>query len=66
MINRHSVEWRKSSYSAQGANCVEAARATGRCSVRDSKDPTGPILAFTAREWSALLNAIKAGVHDLP
>jgi Domain of unknown function (DUF397) len=31
--------------------------------VPDSKDPHGPALTFTAREWRAFAAAIKA--HDL-
>ncbi|TDC53172.1 DUF397 domain-containing protein [Actinomadura sp. KC345] len=58
--------WHKSSRSAQGADCVEVAGVTGYCAVRDSKDPEGPVLAFTRRDWSTLLDAIRTGAHDLP
>jgi len=53
--------WRKSSYSGgNGAACVEAAGGiSGMIVVRDSKDPDGPILAFTPAEWRAFLAQLK-------
>nr|WP_128377478.1 DUF397 domain-containing protein [Streptomyces cavernae] len=45
--------WRKSSHSAQG-NCVEV--AIGRdVAVRDSHDPDGSSLGFSAYAWSSFL-----------
>lgn len=43
-----ALAWRKSSYSSdQGGNCVEIADAScAAVAVRDSKNPTGPVLAF--------------------
>ncbi|WP_083983535.1 DUF397 domain-containing protein [Actinomadura hibisca] len=60
--------WRKSSRSAgQGTECVEVASlATSRgVAARDSKDPSGPVLAFPSPAWSAFLSQVKQGVHDL-
>lgn len=54
------VEFHKSSYSGTNGACVEAAVCTCGVKVRDSKDPTGPVLNFTREEWSAFL----AGVHN--
>jgi Domain of unknown function (DUF397) len=55
--------WRKSSYSGNGGgNCVEVASlADGMIGVRDSKDPEGPVLAFTAAEWRAFVAGVRAG-----
>jgi hypothetical protein len=64
--------WRKSSYSnGTGGSCVEMAvltRTAGHehaIAVRDSKDPQGPALTFTARQWRDFTAAIKAHELDL-
>jgi hypothetical protein len=61
-----SAMWRKSSYSGgNGGNCVEvAALRDGGLAVRDSKDPEGARLAFTAEEWAAFTAGVKAGEFD--
>jgi hypothetical protein len=33
--------------------------------VRDSKDQTGPVLAFTSHEWRVFVAAVKAGEFDV-
>ncbi|GII92295.1 DUF397 domain-containing protein [Sinosporangium siamense] len=65
------IRWRKSSWSANGQNCVEvAAVADGAQSdhvvylVRDSKAPDGPQLHFSPSEWEAFLGGVKAGEFD--
>ena len=60
------LTWRTSSYSSgQGGNCVEIANLPKGCrAVRDSKNPTGPALRFTAAAWSAFATAIRAGEFD--
>ena len=32
-------------------DCVEVALADGKILVRDSKDPSGPVLEYPARVW---------------
>jgi hypothetical protein len=61
------AQWRKSSYSGgNGGACVEvAALLDGTMAVRDSKDPVGPKLAFTADEWAAFTAGVQAGEFDL-
>lgn len=56
--------WRKSSYSSGGSeqtNCVEVGELPGRVAMRDSKDPAGPVLAFTRAEWWAFLSGMRGG-----
>jgi hypothetical protein len=57
------VVWRKSSYSnGDGGNCVEVADyLPGFVPVRDSKDPSGPVLVFPAAAWAAFIGAVKEG-----
>lgn len=56
------AEWRKSSYSTNVGNCVEVTvNLPGVVAVRDSKDPVGPALVFTADEWRAFLSGAHAG-----
>jgi len=57
--------WRKSSWSGSGENCVEAARTDEGVIVRDSKNPTGPSLAFTRAEWKRFLANVKASALDV-
>jgi Domain of unknown function (DUF397) len=61
-----SQEWKKSSKSgANGGDCVEVRCHDTAIQVRDSKDPTGPILRFTAAEWEAFIGSAKDGEFDL-
>ncbi len=51
-----AVEWRKSSHSgAEGGQCVEVADCPGVVHVRDSKDPSGPVLSVGPGAWAAFL-----------
>jgi hypothetical protein len=53
--------WRKSSYSGNGAECVEVAtRYPGTIAVRDSKDPHGPVLVTTTDGWAGLTARLQA------
>jgi len=61
-----SQEWRKSSRSGgNNGQCVEVRHHGEAVQVRDSKDPTGPILRFTREEWTAFLGGAKEGEFDL-
>lgn len=59
-----TARWFKSSYSANGADCVEVAITAHLVAVRDSKNPTGPILTFTRHEWAAFLAGVKDNEFD--
>jgi hypothetical protein len=57
------LKWRKSSFSSMG-NCVEVASDCGDVWLRDSKDPTGHWMRYTATEWDAFLRGAKNGEFD--
>jgi hypothetical protein len=51
-----ALPWRKSSHSSnEGPECVEVAACPEMVHVRDSKDPEGPQLAFSAEAWAAFV-----------
>ncbi len=57
--------WRKSTRSQSATNCIEVADLNeGGRAVRDSKDPHGPALTFTATEWVAFTAGVRAGDFD--
>lgn len=59
-------EWRKATASAAEGQCVEVARnLPGKVLVRDSKNPNGPVLAFTPGEWTAFLDGAGKGEFDI-
>ncbi|MFF7183499.1 DUF397 domain-containing protein [Streptomyces sp. NPDC008121] len=52
------AEWRKSTFSDAGEQCVEIADvrpARGFVAVRDSKYPNGPALSFTEAAFAGFL-----------
>jgi len=59
------IQWTKSTFSGPNGSCVEYRKDGGEIYVRDSKNPTGPVLAFTEAEWAAFVNGAKAGEFDL-
>jgi hypothetical protein len=59
------ADWRKSSYSDEsGGNCLEVndAARPARVPVRDSKNPTGPAIVFSATAWTAFVGGLSAAV----
>jgi len=59
--------WFKSSLSFSNGNCLEAQfPPDGGVAVRNSRDPDGPVLTFTADEWDAFLGGVMLGEFDLP
>jgi hypothetical protein len=54
--------WRKSTYSVDGGgNCVEWAESQDGCAVRDSQDPTGPVISVGRAQWVLIMAAIRRG-----
>ncbi|MGW3041027.1 DUF397 domain-containing protein [Kitasatospora sp. NPDC001159] len=65
-VDLTDAHWRKSSYSGSGGTCVEVADGfAGLMPVRDSKDPSGPALVFSATSWQSFVTAVRAGEFDL-
>lgn len=61
-VDLSRAKWFKSSRSAGGKDCVEAAFLDGgMVGVRDSKNPAGPALVFTPSEWDAFTATIQGG-----
>ncbi|MFF5564268.1 DUF397 domain-containing protein [Streptomyces sp. NPDC012623] len=57
-----SVAWRSSSYSTNGANCIEVNDTFARSvPVRDSKNPAGPALVFPLWAFSSFIRAVQRG-----
>jgi hypothetical protein len=65
-IDLSRADWHKSTRSGPNCdNCVEVAFVDNAIAVRDSKNPTGPALIFTAGEWDAFVGGAKDGEFDL-
>ncbi|MCM2391033.1 DUF397 domain-containing protein [Streptomyces albipurpureus] len=60
-----NLHWVKSSYSNNGGSCVEWAPAhattTGTIPVRDSKNPSGPVLNLPVNAFTSFTAGVKAG-----
>ncbi|MFG2497338.1 DUF397 domain-containing protein [Streptomyces sp. NPDC048441] len=58
-------QWFTSSYSSDGGDCIEVASnlaaTRGVVPVRDSKDPSGPVLDFPAGPFASFVASVKAG-----
>ena len=50
--------WRKSSFSSNGSACVEVAQVPVGIAVRDSKNTSGPTLAFPTSQWRFFAKAV--------
>lgn len=60
MTSDEFITWRKASYSAGNAECVEAAAGRQAVGVRDTTQRgRGPVLAFPVAAWRAFIDAAK-------
>jgi Domain of unknown function (DUF397) len=58
--------WRTSSHSGANGSCIQVAPTPPAIAVRDSRNPDGPALTFTARQWRAFTAVLKAGQARVP
>ncbi|MFF2939989.1 DUF397 domain-containing protein [Streptomyces niveus] len=64
-MTTETPRWFTSSYSSNGGQCVEVAAnlavSQGIVPVRDSKNPTGPVLNFSAGPFASFTAGVHAG-----
>lgn len=53
--NDENAEWRKATYSIGNGECVEVALLAGGVAVRDSGDPHGLVLRYSAESWRSFI-----------
>jgi hypothetical protein len=53
------AEWKKSSFSGAGNDCVETRLVGSTVEIRDSFDPAGTVLTFSTDAWRAFLDTMK-------
>lgn len=60
------VGFKKATFSGDANGCVEVncRHEYDQILVRDSKDQTGPVLAFNREEWTAFIRGVNAGEFD--
>jgi hypothetical protein len=64
MSSPTELPWRKAAASGNNG-CVEVAPLEdGGVAVRDSKNPSGPMLSFTRHEWVSFLDGLGEGEFD--
>ncbi|MEV0125529.1 DUF397 domain-containing protein [Streptomyces sp. NPDC050703] len=64
-MTTENPRWFKSTYSNNGGQCIEVATnlvaSRDVVPVRDSKDPSGPVLDFPAGSFASFVASVKAG-----
>ncbi|MEV4414829.1 DUF397 domain-containing protein [Catellatospora sp. NPDC049609] len=59
-VVEQNIGWMKAKRCDTNA-CVEVALIGQDIALRDSKDPSGPVLRFTRQEWDAFVAGVGAG-----
>jgi hypothetical protein len=65
-VDPESAGWRKARRSMANGNCVEVRPVTDAIAVRDSKNPGGLVVAYSAESWRAFTLAARLGQFDVP
>ncbi|MFI9629901.1 DUF397 domain-containing protein [Streptomyces sp. NPDC052042] len=64
-MTTESPRWFKSSYSANGGQCIEVAAnlvaSRGVVPVRDSKNPNGPVLNTSVDAFTSFVDSVRSG-----
>ncbi|MES9507894.1 DUF397 domain-containing protein [Streptomyces sp. NPDC000609] len=64
-MTTESPRWFKSSFSENGGQCIEVAGnlvgSLGMVPVRDSKNPSGPVLRASAASFASFVAGVKSG-----
>ncbi|MEU2132480.1 DUF397 domain-containing protein [Streptomyces sp. NPDC018352] len=67
-MTTESPRWFKSSFSENGGQCIEVAAnlvgSLGVVPLRDSKNPSGPVLNASAASFASFVAGVKAGEFD--
>lgn len=67
-MTTETPRWFTSSYSDNGGACIEVAAnfiaPCGIVPVRDSKNPTSPVLGFPVGAFSSFIVGVKTGTFD--
>jgi Domain of unknown function (DUF397) len=58
------ISWRKASRSVGNGECVEVSSHLGRVSIRDSKNPQGPVLNCSIDAFESFLDAAKQAISQ--
>lgn len=56
---RSTLNWRTSTYSGGHGDCVQIASAERSVLVRDAQQQSGPVLRFSAAEWSSFMKRLR-------
>ena len=68
-MTTETPRWYKSSYSNNGGNCLEVATnlvaPRGIVPVRDSKNPSGPVLDVPVAAFATFVAGVKRGGFDI-
>ena len=63
-FGHHDIPWRKASRSVGNGECVEISSGPGLVSIRDSKNPEGPVLSYPADAFRTFLDAVKRNASE--